>query len=77
MTNKRPLPNKHLLSIKRPLYALRPTPINVPCLIDAPYEKCSKILGFSKKEENHSIHSVSYLINKALHVSSYSMSSSK
>ena len=47
-----------------PLYAVRivlQTPIsNKPwCLIYVPYENYSKILGISKKEQKHLIHSVS------------------
>ena len=51
-----------------PLYAVRivlQTPIsNKPwCLLYVPYENYSKILGISKKEQKHLIHSVSCLIN--------------
>ena len=44
--------------------------INAPCLIDSPGENYSKLLGISKNEQNHSLHSVSCLINKALRISS-------
>ena len=40
--------------------------IRRPSLINAPHEHYSKILGISKREQNHSIHSVSCLINEAL-----------
>ena len=49
--------------------------INAPCLIDTPGENYSKLLGISKNEQNHSLHSVSCLINKALRISSCLMSS--
>ena len=49
----------------------------MPHLIDAPFENYSKVLGISKKEQNHSIHSVSCLINKALHILFFSISSWK
>ena len=45
-----------------------PSLINAPRRIDAPYENYSKILGCSIKEQNHSIYSVSYLINKGLRI---------
>ena len=45
-----------------------PSMINALSLIDAPYENYSKILGISKKERNHLIHSFFCLINKALHI---------
>ena len=51
--------------------------LGAPCLINAPYENYFRLLGISKKEQNHSIHSVSFLINKALHISSCSMLSLK
>ena len=41
------------------------------------HENNSKILGISIKEQNHSTHSVSCLINRALRISSCSVSSSK
>ena len=45
---------------KRPcLIVLDPLCNKRPCLIDAPYENYTKLLGISKKGENHSIHSVS------------------
>ena len=74
--NRHPIPNKHLLCNKRSLHSVKIV-LDAPCLIDAPNENFSKILRISKKEQNHSIHSVSCLVNKVLHISSCSMSSSK
>ena len=52
------------------------TPLSNKCpLSQRAYENYSKILGISKKEQNHSTHSVTCLMNKALHMSSCSMSS--
>ena len=49
-----------------PLNFLRcPSLIKAPCLIDR--ELLQKV-GISKKEQNHSIHLVSCLINKALYI---------
>ena len=54
------------------------TPLSNKCpLSQRAYENYSKILGISKKEQNHSTHSVTCLMNKALHMSSCSMSSLK
>ena len=49
----------------------------VSLVIDAPFEDYSKLSGISKKQKYYSVHSVSCLINKALRISSCSMSSSK
>ena len=54
-----------------------PSVINASCLIDVTYENYPKILGVSKKDQNHSVHSVSCLINKASRTSSCSMPSLK
>ena len=43
-----------------------------PCLIDAPYLNNSNILGIRIEEWNHSIHSDSCLINKALGINFFS-----
>ena len=54
---------QHLCSWDRLLNVVKivldPSLINAPCLIAAPYENYTKHLGTTKKEENHSIHSVS------------------
>ena len=49
--------------------------MNIPCIIDAPFENYTKIPGISKKEQNHLIHSVLCLINRALRISSCIMPS--
>ena len=60
------------------VFPRRPSLINVPLFNRRPLsENYSKLVGINKKEQNHSVHSVSYLINKALRISSCSMSSSK
>ena len=52
--------------------------INVPLSNRRPLsENYSKLVGIDKKEQNHSVHTVSSLINKALRISSCSMSSLK
>ena len=68
--------NQCLLSNKLPLYAAKIVLID---LTDAPYENYSIILGISKKDQNHIIidHSVSFLIDKALHILSCLMLSLK
>ena len=63
-----------LLSNKLPLYDAKILLID---LTDAPYENYSIILGISKKDQNHIVHSVSCLIDKALHVLSCTMLSLK
>ena len=47
--------------------------IRCPSLIKASYDNHSKILGISKTGQNHSIHSVSCVINKALPILSRSI----
>ena len=58
---------QHLYSSECPLNVVKilldpPSLINTPCLIYAPHDNYTKLLGISKKGENHSIHSVSCLI---------------
>ena len=60
------------------VFPRRPSLINVPLSNRRPLsDNYSKLVGINKKGQNHSVHSVSYLINKALRISSCSMSSSK
>ena len=66
--------NQRLLSNKLPLYAVKIVLID---LTDAPYENYSIILGIYKKDQNHIVHSVSCLIDKALHILSCTMLSLK
>ena len=42
--------------------------INAPCVIDTRYENYSKLPEISQTEQNHPIHSVSCLFNKALRI---------
>ena len=57
--NKRTLPNKRLLSYKSPLYAVK-------IVLDAlSNQRPLRELAKKEQEQNHSIHSVSCLINKA------------
>ena len=63
---------QHLCSWERPLNAVKivldhPI-INASSLIDAPKRIDSKILGISKKGENHSIHSFSCWLTGGLNV---------
>ena len=48
-----------------------------PCLIDAPHDNCSKILGSREIQQNHSMYSVSCLISKRMQIAFCSLSSSK
>ena len=59
------------------VFPRRPSLINIPLSNNRLLlsENYSKLVGISKKEQNHSIHSVSSLINKVWCISSCSMSS--